>query len=241
MTQDPYRHLPGLRDKITPFHKSSWRTFNKDNVMAMLEAEGHDPFPAYEDDEREAIRADALEDHEGDLWIFAYGSLIWDSGIDFSDIRMAFAPEHARRFILVDIYGARGSAEAPGIMAALDDGDGCDGLALRIEASKVDTETEILFRREMIGPGYHARHIRVEIDGEETTALTFVADHDSELIDGDISRESQIQCAALGKGFLGTSLQYLESTVSHLAEFGIVDDDAEDLLEATKDYIAIHS
>jgi cation transport protein ChaC len=78
----------------------------------------------------------------------------------------------------------------------------------------------------------------VEIDGEEATALTFIADHDSELIDGEISRASQIECVAHGTGFLGTSLQYLESTVSHLAEFGIVDDDAEQLLEATRAYVA---
>jgi cation transport protein ChaC len=238
MTQDPFRHLPGLRDKITPFERSSFRDFSAEKVAAILDAEGMPPFPAYDDEDREALRAEALEDHEGDLWIFAYGSLIWDPALDFSEVRMAFAPEHSRRFILVDRYGGRGTEEAPGLMAALDDGDGCDGLAFRIKADKVDAETEILFRREMICPGYHARHILVEIDGEEATALTFIADHDSELIDGEISRASQIECVAHGTGFLGTSLQYLESTVSHLAEFGIVDDDAEQLLEATRAYVA---
>jgi cation transport protein ChaC len=94
----------------------------------------------------------------------------------------------------------------------------------------VGAETEILFRREMIGPGYHARRIPVIIDGQESRALSFVADHDDPLMQADITREAQVRYAATGTGFLGSSLNYLQSTVEHLAELGIDDPDASDLL-----------
>lgn len=241
---DPFRYLPTLRDKIVPFAQSSWRTFTKERVAAILAEQGIEPFPAYEDDVREAIRAEALAGHTGDLWVFGYGSLIWDPALDFSEVRQAFAPLHQRRFILVDIYGGRGTRDAPGLMAALDravgGGQGCNGLAFRIPAEKVEAETEILFRREAIGPGYHARHIPVQIDGQNDgqikgqaqTALTFVADHDAPLIMADVTREAQIRYAATGTGFLGTSLEYLQNTLAHLDEFGIHDADAHDLLKA---------
>jgi cation transport protein ChaC len=228
---DPFRHHPNLRDKVRPFAESYFRTFTTESVKETLAQAGLPmTLPFYSDAEREALRAEALAGHDGDLLIFAYGSLIWDPALDFAEIRRAHAPGHARRFILVDTHGARGTEDAPGLMAALDAGAGCDGMVFRIEAPKVGAETEILFRREMIGPGYHARRIPVIIDGQESRALSFVADHDDPLMQADITREAQVRYAATGTGFLGSSLDYLQSTVEHLAELGIDDPDASDLL-----------
>lgn len=236
---DPFRHHPNLRGKVKPYDESYFRTFTTEAVKARLaEADIPTVFPFHSDAEREALRAEALAGHAGDLLIFAYGSLIWDPALDFTEVRRAHAPRHARRFILVDTYGGRGSAEAPGLMAALDEGAGCDGLVFRVEAAKVDTETEILFRREMIAPGYHARMIPVVIDGQAGRALSFVADHDDPLMQADIPRAAQIRYAATGQGFLGTSLDYLQSTVAHLAEVGIDDPDASALLAEVLAYRA---
>jgi glutathione-specific gamma-glutamylcyclotransferase len=235
LSPDPFRHHPGLRGKVKPFATSYFRTITSEAVRATLAQTGiAEAFPFHSDARREALRAEALEGHQGDLLIFAYGSLIWDPALDFTEIRRAHAPCHARRFILVDRLGARGTANAPGLMAALDEGPGCDGLVFRIAADTVQAETEILFRREMIGPGYHARFIPVVLDGQEVRALSFIADHDDPLMQADISREDQIRYAATGAGFLGTSLDYLQSTVEHLAEVGIDDPDASDLLAAVR-------
>jgi hypothetical protein len=152
MTPDPFRHHPGLRGKIKPAAESFFRDFTTDVIREMAEARGgHDTFPFHPDTVREAIRAEALKGHAGDLLVFAYGSLIWDPALDFCEVRRAHAPQHARRFILVDTYGGRGTAEKPGLMAALDDGEGCDGLVFRIASEKVETETEILFRVKRLG------------------------------------------------------------------------------------------
>ena len=228
---DPFRHHPGLRDKIKPAATSFFRTMTAERVRAIMAERGvEDRFPYYPDATREALRAEALAGQSGDLWVFAYGSLLWDPALEFIDLRRAHAPRHARRFILVDTYGARGTEAAPGLMAALDDGAGCDGLVFRIAADTVDRETEILFRREMIGPGYHARMVPVRIEGREARALTFIADHSSAMMRADITRAEQVRFAATGEGFLGTSYDYLASTVAHLAELGIEDADASALL-----------
>lgn len=232
---DPFRHHPNLRDRIKPFEQSFFRTITTEQVLATLAERGiPQTFPYHPDPVREGLRRAALAGHGGDLWVFAYGSLIWDPALDFAEVRRAHAPRHARRFILVDTHGARGTAEAPGLMAALDDGAGCDGLVFRIAADKVETETDILFRREMIGPGYHARFIPVRLDGQDIRALSFIADHDDPLMQADITRDAQIRYAATGAGFLGTSFDYLHSTVAHLAEVGIDDPDASDLLAAVR-------
>lgn len=106
--------------------------------------------------------------------MFAHGSLMWDPAIDFAEVRRAWLPGHARRFILCDIHGARGTRDAPGLMAALDRGDGC-----------------------------------------------FLADHESDMIRGDLSRDEQVRYAATGTGFLDCSHDYLENIARKFAAFGI--------------------
>lgn len=235
MSSDPFHHHPGLRNKIKPFETSFFRTMTVQRIRIVMEEKGLPvTFPFYSDEEREALRADTFRHHHGDLLVFAYGSLLWDPALDFADVRRAHAPGHARRFILVDIHGGRGTAEAPGLMAALDTGAGCDGLVFRIAAEKVDAESEILFRREMIGPGYHARFIPVLVDGEEAHALSFLADHDDPAMAHDISRSRQLRYLSTGTGFLGSSYDYLKNVVDHLHEMRIPDPDLDALLAETE-------
>ncbi len=238
MTADPYRHHPGLRGKIKPASESFFRRFKPADIVAMAADVDAPPFPVYDDETREALRHDTLKDHDGDLWVFAYGSLIWDPALEFAEVRRAFAPNHSRRFILEDIYGGRGTPKAPGLMAALDHGSGCHGLCFRVPAAAVDVESEILFRREMIGPGYHARFIPVELDDQTVSALTFLADHSIDMINGDLSRAKQVQYLATGTGFLGSSYDYLKGVVDHLADMAIPDPDLENLLAEAEAEIA---
>lgn len=228
---DPFIHHPDLRDRIKPHAESFFRDFSTEKMQGVLDQHGITGFPFYSDAHRESLRADALADHNtGDLWVFAYGSLMWDPALDFAEVRRAFAPEHERRFILRDTYGGRGTNEAPGLMAALDIGDGCEGLAFRISAETVEQETDILFRREMIAPGYHAVFIPIDIDNTRHRALTFIADHDTDLIAGDITESEQITCLTTGKGVLGTSYDYLQNVIAHLHDMGIPDPQLDALM-----------
>lgn len=239
---DAFAHHPELRGKIADPLTSYFRTFSVDSVLK------HNPQLeesirgwVRSDEERESSRARSLAAHvRGDLWVFAYGSLMWDPGFCFTVVRRATVSGYARRFILLDDKGGRGTRGAPGLMAALDHGTGCEGLAFRIAAHDIETETEILWRREMIGHGYVPTFVTAVIDGQPTTALTFLADHSSDSILPDIARAEQVRLIALGAGFLGTSKAYLENIVSHFAHLGIVDEDCSALLREVEDHLAPH-
>jgi len=223
---DPFRHHPELRDEIADPLQSPLRHFTLADLEARMRELGLPLDWWHTDGEREAMRADTLAGRRGeDLWVFGYGSLMWDPGIRFAEVRRARVPDHARRFILKDVYGARGTFDNPGLMAALDEGPGCDGLLFRIARDHIEDETEVLWRREKVGPAYRA---------------TFVADHDAELIDAGLTREQQIHYVATGTGFLGSSMDYLRNIHRKFTALGIRDDDVASLLSDAESYARSH-
>lgn len=235
---DPFAHHPELRDKISDPLKSFYRTFTTEILAKKMKANGMPLGWWYSEDEREASRNSTLADRRNsDLWVFTYGSLMWDPGFRFEEVRRAHAPEYARRFILKDIYGGRGTLDAPGLMAALDKGPGCDGLAYRIRREDIDEETAILWRREKVGPAYLPVFIDTIAADDRIKALTFVADHDAKLIDASLTRAQQIEYFATGTGFMGTSLEYLQNIAKQFAALGIHDEDVTALLHETETYI----
>lgn len=222
---DPFAAHPELRPLIRDPSLSVFRrldavTMGKDlpnpasPVPMMLSVEA-----------REASRRVTLAGHTGDLWVFAYGSLMWDPAMDFAEVRRAWLPGHARRFILCDIHGARGTHEAPGLMAALDRGDGCHGLAFRIPAERVEDETRNLWAREMVLPSYIPTILPADLDDESVMALVFLADHAADMIRSDLTRQQQVRYLATGTCFLGSSRDYLETIARQFAALGIDDPD----------------
>ena len=234
---DPFRHHPELRDEIADPVQSFFRTVTPADLAAKLKDLGLPLSWLHTDEDREAMRAHTLAGHrDKDLWVFGYGSLMWDPGFRFAEVRRARVPDHARRFILKDTYGGRGTSDAPGLMAALDKGSGCDGLLFRIPRALVDKETEILWRREKIGPAYTAAFVEAIAGDRPITALTFVADHDADLIDASLTREEQIHFFATGTGLFGSSLDYLRNIAKKFSALGIHDEDVVTLLRDTEAY-----
>jgi len=97
----------------------------------------------------EAEMAAGLEDvlrqlgENEDLWVFGYGSLIWNPAFEFAEERCALLRGWHRRFCL-KLYAGRGTLETPGLMLALDRGGACRGVAFRIPATKVRQELDLL-------------------------------------------------------------------------------------------------
>ena len=220
---DPFRHHPELRGKIRPASECFFRDVDLAALDAQLLEAG---FPAdwrTPDDQREANGHAWLADHrDRDLWVFAYGSLMWDPGMEFAEVRRGAVTGYARSFCLWD-DGARGTKAQPGLMAAIDAGAGCEGLVFRIEKDKLEHETFVLFRREMIAPAY--RPVWVEVATAEGTvrALGFAANHDSEDIVTGIALDEQARMIAYAEGLLGSNFAYLDDMHAHLALLGIED------------------
>lgn len=234
---DPFSHHPELRGAIADPEQSYFRTFTTLELAAKMEALGLRTKWWYSEEKREAMRAQTLAGHlDDDLWIFAYGSLMWDPAFHFAEVRRARVPDYARRFILKDVFGGRGTAESPGLMAALDKGPGCDGLVFRIAREDIEQETEVIWRREQVGPAYIATFVDALAGSQPLTALTFVADHDATLIDASLTREEQVRFMATGTGFLGSSLDYLRNIDEKFTALGIYDEEVATLLRETEAY-----
>lgn len=235
---DPFSYHPELRGRIADPLKSSFRSFTIERLAEALKTRGLPVGWWHSDSEREASRIRTLAGRrDGDLWVFAYGSLMWDPAFRFEEVRRAHVPDHARRFILKDVYGGRGTPEAPGLMAALDKGSGCDGLAFRIARRNIDEETEILWRREKIGPAYTPVFVEAITSDRRMPALTFVVDHDADLIDANLTRAQQVEYCATGTGFLGSSLEYLRNIHEQFTALGLEDEEVSSLLHEVQAYI----
>jgi cation transport protein ChaC len=224
-TSDSFRHVPALRGLITAPETSRFRKLDYDWMDRERAANGFPPNWRRSHEEREATRAEALAGRlDGDLWIFAYGSLMWDPAVHFSEVRRATANGYRRRFCL-ESNGGRGSPQTPGLMAGLDYGGFCEGLVFRIEAALVDQETEILWQREMIMRGYAPTFIATKTPQGEVEALAFVV-----LLDGphylpDITLDEAAPMIAAARGFFGSNLEYLDNLAEHFQAMEIHDED----------------
>lgn len=226
---DPFRHHPELRNLITPPERSYFRDFDPAALEQQLAGTGVEPNWRYPDDLRNALFREMLATlPDGDIWVFGYGSLIWDPAVNFAEVRHAYAPDYERRFILVDEV-ARGTPACHSVMAALDCGQGCNGLAFRLAAATREVELEIIWRRERIGPGYVHAMIPTETAAGPVTALAFLADHTADNIHPGLSHAAQVAALAKAQGVLGTNFDYIRNLKAHFDVLGIRDDSVERL------------
>ncbi|MBM1222100.1 gamma-glutamylcyclotransferase [Ponticoccus sp. SC2-23] len=237
MTNDPFRHHPGLAPLVTPPEDSALREITPALVREQVRENDLNPDFVIPDEVRDACRARAMAGRwDQDLWVFAYGSLMWDPAVLFEELRRAHAPGVERRFILMDINGARGMPDRPGVMAALDLGDGCDGLVFRIRRDMLEAETRRLWNRERVGAAYQPVFIPVETAQGPIEALTFLADHDTDAIVADLPHEEQVRLCATGEGVLGTSRDYLEALARGLVALGVDDPHVTSFLADVRAY-----
>jgi cation transport protein ChaC len=168
-----------------------------------------------------------------DVWVFGYGSLMWNPAIHHAETRAARARGWHRSFCLWNSFG-RGSAENPGLTLALEPGGSCAGLALRIAASQVESELGVLWNREMITGAYAPRWLRLRTDAGEIEAVTFIANRASRRYAGRLPLPQLAERMARAAGPLGTSREYLESTVAELERLGARDGSMHALLRAVR-------
>src|SRR5262245_6387450 len=65
-----------------------------------------------------------------DLWVFAYGSLMWRPGFAFGEARRARLTGYRRCFCVYSLHH-RGAPERLGLVLGLDRGGVCEGVAYR--------------------------------------------------------------------------------------------------------------
>jgi cation transport protein ChaC len=157
----------------------------------------------------------ACWDHASDLWIFGYGSLMWNPAIHFAERRGALLRGWHRQFCLW-VHLGRGSPDNPGLMLALDRGGSCHGVAFRIEAAHVRHELELLWQREMLSGAYRPRWVRLGTSDGEITGVTFTVNRRHPRYAGRLDEEQVAAKLACAGGALGRCQDYLFHTAAQL-------------------------
>lgn len=170
----------------------------------------------------------ARPDASGDVWVFAYGSLIWNPTIHSLERHCADLRGYHRRFCLWTHLG-RGTPDCPGLMLALERGGSCRGVVYRIAEAQAEHELMILWRREMVTGAYRPRWIKAVTPEGPVAAIAFTMNAKHQRYAGRLPEAQVAAVIARAEGALGPCHKYLFSTVEHLRELGIRDHGMERL------------
>lgn len=164
---------------------------------------------------------------DDDLWVFGYGSLMWNPGFEAVEASLARLRDYSRSFCMRSIHH-RGTVEHPGLVLALDahPGAACEGLALRVDADRAGEVLGYLRERELISSAYLERTVSLRLeDGRPTKAVTYVVDREHVQYCGGLGLEEQARIIAGATGGRGPNDEYLFNTADHLTELGIADEE----------------
>lgn len=189
-------------------------------------------------------RAGALQAHDsshysqlplqrGDLWIFGYGSLMWDPGFPYVQWAPALIYGY-HRSLCVSSNRWRGTPARPGLVLGLDRGGACRGIAFLVARADVGAALEALWAREMRRSAYRPRLLRARLPAKQVQALAFVADLSHAAYKGHLSVEQTAELVANCCGARGPNLEYLRRTVEHLSELGVRDHNLLRVLAAAR-------
>ena len=175
-------------------------------------------------------KRDEAVNGEEPLWVFAYGSLIWNPGFEPAESRPATLPDFRRSFCMRSIHH-RGSEAQPGLVLALDfaEGASCTGLALRVRREETREVMGALRERELISSAYLEKRVDLGTEQGPVTAVAFVIDRDHAQYAGGLPLDSQAGIIARASGDRGTNADYLFQTVDALDELRIEDGELAEL------------
>ncbi|KEJ88804.1 gamma-glutamylcyclotransferase [Sulfitobacter donghicola] len=159
------------------------------------------------------------------MWVFGYGSLLWNPGFEVAESVIGTLPEYARSFCMRSIHH-RGTVEQPGLVLALDQqtGEACEGVALKVAAGQEEQTLAYLRERELVSSAYVEKELTVQLqDGREVTALVYVIDEEHDQYCGGLPLEEQAQIMAHAVGGRGPNTEYLFNTAEHLVSVGLHD------------------
>lgn len=167
-----------------------------------------------------------VEKEAGDeeIWVFAYGSLMWNPGFEVAAIKEAVAFGWHRAFSL-RIERLRATSDAPGLMLALQPGGSCSGLILKLPCATKTQDLRTLLAREIRYSEVCAmvRWVSVRTSNGNRRALTFWASSKQSQLTKKVPLDQAADLIAQACGPAGSCAEYLHRTVLDLAERKIFD------------------
>lgn len=179
----------------------------------------------------ESLRATlAAGPSQSEIWVFAYGSLIWNPCFTAADRRAVTLPTHRRAFNVWSML-ARGTPDRPGLGLGLEPGGTCTGIAFRLGETSLQKDLATLWAREMHSGIYVPQWLSVTADSGPFTALCFVADASHAQYAGALPDDDVAAVIASAEGKFGSCRDYLASTVHALDTHGFADDALQSILD----------
>ena len=163
-----------------------------------------------------------------DIWVFGYGSLIFNPVMEHSERLFARVYGHHRRFCLWTKIG-RGSPEFPGLVLALDRGGSCPGVGFKLPRDLAIAELDLLWKREMITLAYRPTWLKLHTEKGIKRGIGFVANPERPVFAPRMTFDETAHVIANAAGFLGPCHDYLFHTLHGLQELGISDPTMEKL------------
>lgn len=157
---------------------------------------------------------------DGQLWVFAIGSLIWSGRLPAVERRPAIVRGWHRAFCLGPDTRHRGNPAAPGLMMSLDRGGQCQGIAFRLDPADLPASLETLLRSE---PPMPPRWVVAKTPEGPVRAIAFALTRDHFMYVAGLSEAEVADRLASAVGHVGSMADYLLNTVQHLEESGIHD------------------
>ncbi len=167
-----------------------------------------------------------MTDEPHELWVFAYGSLMWRPGFSFIEATPATLTGYRRAFSVYSVH-YRGTADRPGLVLGLERGGVCHGLAFRVAGADAANVLAGLRSRELVYGVYREVLVPVSVrDGDgwqRVEAVTYVAESNHVSHAGDLALAKQASLVRSAKGRSGTNLEYVAETMRSLSDNGIDD------------------
>lgn len=171
----------------------------------------------------DAEQHESILQPEGDFWLFAYGSLMWNPEFNYLRAETARLHGYHRRLCLWSVEH-RGTFEKPGLVMGLDRGGSCHGQAFLID--KVDA-TEIIDRlnqREMLTGAYRSEMKTLRLgSGEQVGGVCLIARRDHPQYAADLDQQHTIDCVHAAQGGRGSNREYVLNTTRRLQQMGLRD------------------
>lgn len=172
-----------------------------------------------------------------DLWVFGYGSLIFNPIMAHVDRIRARIFGHHRRFCLWTRLG-RGTPDCPGLVLALDRGGSCTGVAFKLTPKDAIAELDLLWRREMITLSYRACWLQMHTPEGPKRGIGFVSRPERPNYATPMSIDREADVIASASGFIGPCREYLFDTAEALKSEGFRDPHLEKLVVLVKQRLA---
>lgn len=175
-----------------------------------------------------------------DIWVFGYGSLVWQPGFECCHQEIARLDHYARSFCMWSVH-YRGTPEHRGLVLALDKSPGtyCDGVAFRVEEAQAEAVMAYLRKRELVSDAY----LEIETDirlhsGKTVRAYTYVVDPNHDQYACDLSLDQQADIISTAVGRVGPNTDYLFNVAKHLRDWGVEDTQLDALAAKTRALIS---